>query len=107
MLNNNFIIGIITIIFAIFLWIIYNPSTKENFSTWQGHRCSTCADKNIGQCLLCDDCGVCFDGINNTCVRGDMYGPYDSDLSCNRWYYNDPLSRYINENNFGVSKPFI
>ena len=40
-------------------------------------------------------------------MKGDMYGPYEEDILCQRWYYNDPLSRYANENNFGISKPFI
>ena len=60
------------------------------------------------QCILYNETGVCIDGNDNyKCIKGDSFGPYDKTIKCKRWYHNDPFSRYINENNYHVDKPYI
>lgn len=95
-------------VFLLVLLVLFFMNTNENFTTYYGHQCNSCKDLNMGQCMKCDDCGVCYtDGGKANCVRGDQYGPYDNvNNICQRWYHNDPFSRYVNENRFCVQKPF-
>ena len=100
---------IVVIIIFIIVFLFYSWNQTENFSTYYGRQCNSCSNKSFGQCLQCNDCGICFDGETYKCIKGDSFGPHINDkyrVTCQRWYSNDPMARYVNENNFCLERPF-
>jgi hypothetical protein len=100
-------IYILIVIIIIIIFLLYNNYHQtETFSGFYGRECGSCNDKNIGQCLMCNQCGVCYDGQTYKCMRGDKDGPYDTTCKCLKWLHNDAFGRYANENNWQVIKPY-
>ena len=103
MISNNIIFIIIVIIL---LYLIYKSNSEHFTSGFYGHECISCENKNIGQCLQCNQCGIYHDGCSYKCTRGDKNGPYDPKINTSFWLHNDPFSRYVYENKFKIEVPY-
>ena len=99
---------ILIIVICVIIYLLFN-SNKENFTSgFYGSQCHSCNNKNIGQCMKCNNCGVTYD-INKQyykCVNGDKDGPIDENINTDFWLHNDPFSRYIYENKWLVERPY-
>jgi hypothetical protein len=90
--------------------IIYNLfyTNKDNFtSNFYGFQCNECNNKNIGECLKCNNCGIFYNTNKQSyqCIKGDKDGPYEN-IKTKYWLHNDPFSRYINENKWLIETPY-
>ena len=63
MILNNYIFIIIIIIL---LYLIYNSNNEHFTSGFYGAQCQSCNNKNIGQCMKCNTCGIYYDLCNKT-----------------------------------------
>ena len=100
---------IILLLIVIIIFLLYSCNKFENFTTYYGKHCNSCGNKSFAECLKCDDCGICFDGETYKCMKGDNFGPYINQkyhVTCQRWYNGDPATRFVNENNLCVDKPY-
>lgn len=48
--------------------------------------CTTCDSKNRNECSTCRNCVY----VNNTCVPGDFYGPYNQKIDYEYYEYDIP-----------------
>jgi hypothetical protein len=107
--NSTYIL--IFIVFAlIFTYGISSsscPHSKEGFSSFYGHDCENCSNKNKRQCLQCSNCGLCLKNNKLTCVKGSVWSPYDKSIQCDKWISSDPFGRYANTFNCPKSNKII
>ena len=94
----NIIAFLIIILIILYLFAISINTKVEGLDLTYGTFCESCETKSYGDCMRCFNCGFCESetdkktgAYKGQCMKGDLTGPYDRSVKCNKWYVNDPF----------------
>lgn len=99
-------ITILIIILFIITCLLHNTEKYQNVgSGFTTNDPKSCNNLGMGDCLKMQNCGFAITNNSEKCLSGDVYGPYDKQItkeSGYKWYHNDPYTRALiaNDNNY-------